>query len=128
MKPSNLIKLALKDLRKCEKDPRYVVNMNAWHWPNRKRKCEICLAGAIMSQTKGCPIKQDTTPVDFGKVWEERFEAVDCFRIGEIRYGLSWLGIDREFDDITVPAYEEDRDGFYEAMKEIITLLKENGL
>ena len=50
-KPSELIRLALADLRKCEADPRYLIDMAQWHRPVTSELCHVCLAGAVMART-----------------------------------------------------------------------------
>ena len=50
-KPSELIRLALSDLEKCEGDSRYEVDMNEWHVPTQKgHVCYVCLAGSVMAK------------------------------------------------------------------------------
>jgi hypothetical protein len=49
-KPSELIRLAVKDMQLCEADPRYKLDMRSWHRPV-EGACHVCMAGAVMAQT-----------------------------------------------------------------------------
>ena len=49
-KTSELIRLAVSDLEKCEKDKSYEINMCAWHTENYD-SCAVCLAGSVMAKT-----------------------------------------------------------------------------
>ena len=51
-KLSDLLDLAVSDAIKCEEDPRYRLNMDTYHTPE-KDGCHVCLAGAVMAQTMG---------------------------------------------------------------------------
>ena len=94
--PSELIRLALADLRAIEDDDGYVVDMCNWHWPtmdNRGRKvCLVCLAGAVIAQTLDVPREQAISidDLDSNRVGE-RLRALDFFRLGEIEIGLAFL-------------------------------------
>lgn len=52
-KASELIRLAIDDLEKTEKDDRYKINMTRWHVPDYEdyKVCSVCLAGAVMAQS-----------------------------------------------------------------------------
>ena len=95
--PSELIRAALRDLRECERDDRYVVDMSDWHAPitdNYGRKvCAVCLAGAVLAQTLDVPREQAISTDDleqYGRVGE-RLRALDFLRLGEIEIGLEFL-------------------------------------
>lgn len=45
---STLLIRALGDLERCERDPRYRVDMNYFHHPSRGL-CSVCLAGATLT-------------------------------------------------------------------------------
>ena len=50
-KLSELLNVALKDLKKCERSKKYEVYMMAWHLPNSdKGTCMVCLAGSVMAK------------------------------------------------------------------------------
>ena len=53
-KPSELIRLAIKDLSAVEKLKEYKVDMHTWHEaPNDYNyyKCQVCFGGAVMART-----------------------------------------------------------------------------
>ena len=94
--PSELIRLALADLRDCERDDRYWVSMTCWHVP-LERVCQVCLAGAVMAQTLGAEPHEGIGDADlarYGSSVQGRLRALDRFRLGEISAGLSYLGYD----------------------------------
>lgn len=82
-KPSKLLKLALKDLEKCEKDSRYTIDMNVFHLPN-KNKCRVCLAGAMLAKSVGYNPQKDTFAVR-----KEKIHIIDkVFAINRLRRGV----------------------------------------
>ena len=121
--PSELIRLALEDLRACERDDRYEVYMTYSHVPV-EGVCHVGLAGAVMAQTLGLPndLRIDDTDiagyiccvedglralvffrrgegldwihVEYGCRVEDGLRALDYFRRGEIEEGLDMLGYD----------------------------------
>lgn len=77
-RPSELIRLALRDLRSAIASG-YLVNMNDWHTPLLRReggefvvsrdergraRCEVCLAGAVMACSLGAPRDRDMGPFE----------------------------------------------------------------
>jgi hypothetical protein len=128
-KPSDLIEVALQDLERVEKDPRYVVDMYKWHSPNGL--CKVCLAGAVMSRVVE-PTKWTTPSELFDATTADKLKALDEFRTGSIRDALiAYFSFDIP-DDIPkmvdVPLYKDDRDGFFEAMRGIVKLLRKYSL
>jgi len=122
-KPSALIKLALKDLRKIEQNPRYEINMNRWH-RGSKRRCEVCLAGAVMTCTLGVPKSRDLGPSDFEVCFSDRdlevkLLALESFRKGEIEGGCQYLKVSTLLRDRYIPSYICSRNGFFKAMKQL---------
>jgi len=49
-KRSELIRLAVADLEKCEHDSRFIIDMSCWIISTRDT-CAVCLAGSVMAQT-----------------------------------------------------------------------------
>ena len=92
---SDLILVALKDLKKCEKSPKYTVEMSKWHRPSCASAithldwtCEVCLAGSVIAQTLKTPIIKLKEPVDFGEVDEHKLYALDYIRGGDVFQAL----------------------------------------
>ena len=66
--PNNLIdllKIAVKDLKKCKADPKYNIEMGLWHEPERNGKCSVCIAGAIIAKTLKTNIAEEKSPHQF---------------------------------------------------------------
>lgn len=90
-KLSELIQLALDDIDKCEKDPRYEIKMNMWHSPvygdneDSTPRCCVCLAGAVMAQTHKLPINSGYVTLLQDREWYRAFLALDWVRQGRIR-------------------------------------------
>jgi hypothetical protein len=50
-KLSQILAIALSDLKKAEKSKHYIISMNNWHKPTDYKQCMICLAGSVMAYT-----------------------------------------------------------------------------
>lgn len=83
-KPSALIRVALRDLEACEKDPRYEIEMDYWHQANGV--CKVCLAGSVMAKSLGAPPDKSLGSYDFDE--DGKLVALDYFRLGWIKDGL----------------------------------------
>lgn len=130
MKPSELIRLALGDLEKCENDSRYGINMSTWHSLDETGLCEVCLAGSVMAQTLNYSPKDNIFDVcSIPDGWGQRLVALDYFRKGMIEGGLRLMGLksDKYLDRMIYP-YRQDRDNFQKNMKQLANDLEENGL
>lgn len=129
-KPSELILLALSDLKKVERSKDYIVDMSDWHQPNGK--CSVCLAGAVMAFSLGVSKKREISLSynDFSTVNVEKLRALNSFRIGEIGGGLNCLGIDDYTGDRFqyVASYIRDSVEFKSDMKKMAKYLKSKGL
>ena len=84
-KLSTAMRMALNDLRKVEKDPRYEVNMAVWHQPYCSEKGSVCLAGAVMAKSCGADPTNALGITAFGPDWARVFLALDWVRRGEVR-------------------------------------------
>ena len=129
-KPSELIRVALADLRKCEKDKRYGVDMGDWHSPDGSR-CYVCLAGAVMAKTLGAPIGESKSAGSYGSapLVSDRLCALDDFRRGEVSDGLEELGILSPYRTMSIPDYDADNpDDFHKAMSDMSDMFRREGL
>ena len=136
-KPSELILIALKDLRAAEASEKYDINMEDWHNPPVPNiygdgdidKCAVCLAGSVMAFSLEGDINRHYEPKDFPGE-EGKLRALDAFRFGQIHWGLKAFFEDDHFNCtsiqsyIDIPYYHYDREGFYEAMAEMADYLK----
>ncbi len=126
--PSELLTVALDDLKKVERSTRYIVDMEFWHLPTKyaigkygyNNKCVVCLAGAALAKTLKndpgmwidpgnpdtvSPVQIGDNPSDAQKVY-----ALDLFREGEVRQAMERLGYS-EFDDLntrSITPYDEN--------------------
>lgn len=94
--PSDLIRVALADLSRCEADPRYEVCMHDWHAvaPSPSNNiCHVCMAGAVIAQTLGAAFGDDIVPSDYTGEVRNKLEALNEFRIGRVNVALNTLGL-----------------------------------
>jgi len=80
---SDLLRVAVNDLIKCEIDPRYEIDMDDWHRPNSH--CSVCFAGAVMAKTKKVDPSIIFSPHAFGLADSRKLTALDSARRGNIR-------------------------------------------
>lgn len=144
-KPSELIRVAMGDLRKIEQDKRYRVRMEEWHSgiTEDHGRCTVCLAGSVMAKTLDAPIADDLDPSAFDDSHTMvRLRALDDFRNGLIHQGLleidgyCWDGSDLkqkllgEYATLGIPerkifpAYDDDRQAFRAAMLDLANELE----
>lgn len=92
---SDLIEVALRDVRACAMDPRYVMNMGAWHDPTGDGRCEVCAAGAVMAKTLGADPDRPMFPYQCG---EERakLDAICILAMGTVGHAAKAMGIEAE--------------------------------
>ena len=137
-KPSEMIRLALADLRKCEADPAYGVDMGLCHEPI-DGVCYVDLAGAVMAQRLGADKTAEYAPKDFDRETEKKLKALGRLQWGTVGVALDILGVSDEIDpildegldailDIDIPEHEWDTEGFYEWMAIIADGLEKAGL
>ena len=137
--PSQLILDALTDLRKCEADPNYAINMGIWHSGTEGNEiCKVCLAGAVLAKTIEWDINEYSvcSEKDFedDKELADKMIALDYFRTGEIHGALCYLDMDQKYfeDKIEefrkIPDYHDDREGFYEEMVNLASDLQALGM
>lgn len=99
-KLSELILIALDDLKKCEKLPKiYTVDMGTWHEPNSH--CAVCFAGAVMAQTLGVSPKHRTGPGKYPTL-HHAFMALDSTRAGFIGLALDYYNVSRDAAELVV--------------------------
>lgn len=136
--PSELIRLALGDLRKVESDVRYRVDMDAWHEGLQHREpCTVCMAGSVMAKTLGVDPERDSGPWNFQPDTDSKLCAIDAFRCGAVEDGLERLGqaeaaTELEFElgeFANPPAYDrENPEPFHAAMGQLAKFLEEHNL
>lgn len=78
-KISDLLDLALKDLRKCKKMKTRRLDMNRW-FERRGKVCVVCMAGAVMDRTM--KLEPGTTPSGCSYSNREKILFIDEMRRG----------------------------------------------
>lgn len=133
-KDSDLIELALADLRLAEDDPNYGIYMGVWHeriggeWGDA---CQVCLAGAVLAKTFKLP-----RDVDVGSIFEALQDApvavaegtrgapVRIRQLDDYRVGVDPLN-ELELPDVC--DYGDGRERFHEDMAKVVQVLREAG-
>jgi len=109
MKMSSLIKIALKDLRKVEAQPRkFVVEMGNWFLPEEvicetssgiivetHDICSVCAAGSVMAFTLGQKVDlngDEVCPEHFPKN-EKQLHAINELRVGNAIGAARYVGL-----------------------------------
>lgn len=143
--PSELIRMALNDLEACERDPEYVIAMDRWHEPYDMigydktvgDVCAVCFAGAVMAKTCEVPVSESYDSSGRGMFSDEnvrKFGALDAFRTGGVRLGLSLMGrpltpeLEEAFHGFSVPEYAQKPRLFKIQMLEMADRLEARGL
>ena len=93
-RPGALLRVALRDLRHVERDPRYEVQMGFWHtgtaqWGAGDDPCAVCLAGAVMARTLGADPGVLRRPWDYSEEVGRKLIALDALRCGSVAAGLA---------------------------------------
>lgn len=133
-KPSQLILVALADLRAVENSPAYNVDMDLWHCAaiDETDTCSVCLAGAVMAQSLKIPIDETAQPYDLeGDEIEGKLLALNKFRQGRLKSGLELMEIEAPEGfkkNWHVVEYSTDREAFHEDMAIIAHYLDSVGL
>lgn len=135
-KPSELIRVALEDLRKTEKDPRYRINFKYWHSPEipygeETEFCEVCLAGAVIAQRGNVSPDIRTVSSDFASPTWGKLQALDDFRLGDVAIGVENLDIPERNGlppDREICTYDESPQRFYRDMHKLADDLEAVGL
>lgn len=135
-KPSELLRLAVEDLKKAEETPYYQINMGNWHqlswnWETDSSRCEICLAGAVMAFSLGTSRDRSEYPDKFPEDTRSKLLALDLFRQGGIGHALSYIKLtlpDSLPASVRVAVYSINPRLFKKDMLRIANLLEGAGL
>lgn len=116
-KPSELIRLAIADLKKVEEmKDQYEVDMGLFYC--KVGKCHVCFAGAVMAEKAGY-LNRSLHTTDFGEKNRVKFLALDYVRSGYAGLMASYLDISTNVKDREVAFYNKDRDQFYLDMEQL---------
>ncbi len=129
--PSALLRVALDDLEKVERDDRYQVVMTSWHSPRMGGTCRVCFAGAVMAES--CELPPDTylDPTWSDDPNNKKFRALNQFREGHVGHGLEILGFPLPAalsNKREVVSYHSDAQTFKDQMRLLAIELQERGL
>ena len=139
-KPSELMRLAVKDLMAIETDPAYTINMSYWHYPLRIEsgegtitRCAVCMAGAILANTFHMPSNTEQVPDMFSHKTRDALQAIDHFRVGAIQEGCIYMRLPKDSYDflpweIPIASYDSRVLSFYDDMDGLIELFESVGL
>ncbi len=128
---SELLEIALEDLRKCEADPAYDIYMGDWHRP-KNGVCWVCMAGAAMAERLGVSPEEEVSPHKCG-AYMPQLAAIDNLRTCDIFDAADDLGIERTPEMVelaeTYRWYPEyGGDNFYPFYESMLSDLKAAGL
>lgn len=131
-KPSALLELALGDLRLCEQNPDFHIDMETWYDDRLKECCCVCLGGAVIAQRLPVPecdfINGDLLP--FPDDIRGQLRALNAFRLGKVSAAFVFLDRPRPSQlppEIAVVPYGEDPGMWWTQMLELVNLLKDAG-
>lgn len=127
--PSALIRVALADLKSCEADDKYRINMSRWHAADQNGFCEVCMAGAVMAKSLGSDIDEHNGPRAFEGDLRDTFYAINLFRVGYIEDALACLKQPALMGDrVDTVQYEDDKELFHTQLNAMADDLEELGL
>jgi hypothetical protein len=142
----NILLLGLEDLLTAEADPRYRIEMDAWHTPSEDgRVCVIGLAGAVMAGALECSPLIDAYPDYWWNGIGYKLFALHHLRIGAVRDAAESMrfanGQRHDYVEraeafaaknkevCAIPKYTpHTRDKFHPAMRKLAQVLKEANL
>ena len=125
-KPWQLIRIAVRDLRKTEAaeaaGERVKISMDVWHTPRAIRDpynprsravvCGVCFAGVVMRESCQIPDVVDILPIDFDNDTCKKLAALNDFRVGWVVGAYNQLGIslpDEQWTrEVHIVPYEEN--------------------
>ncbi len=126
--PSALLRVALKDLKACEADAAYRINMGRWHSPSKEGFCEVCMAGAVIAQSLEISSGEHAGPRYFPDDVRDSMYALNLFRVGYVDDALRILEQPTVLKDRDVVGYEDDPEEFHIQMNKLANDLEEAGL
>jgi hypothetical protein len=136
--PSQLLRLALKDLAEVEKMPDYRIDMTFWMRNiismGDKEVCYVCLAGACLVRRYSADRSRVDKIINSREPEDQqiymRMCALDCFRQGQVAEGLRYLGFQLKPEMsylYPVMPYFQDVELAKEDMADLAELLEAHG-
>lgn len=145
-KPSELIRVALADLRKVERSKKFEVDMGTWFdvYNDDSMHCYVCFAGSVMAGSLGCTPEAALqkewdgfsyvaayVPEHFDEKTQCKLYALDDFRTGNIKNALNHMRIKLPRfvpEDVDVVSYAYDPAAWRKDMNALALFLENNGL
>lgn len=132
---SELLEIAIDDLKKCERSDDYEINMAVWYKTNGK--CSVCMAGSVLAQTMGLGPSRKDFEAEFHSQ-KNIINAIDDLRIGNIlgayqtlhgniTKGENTAELHRIEEKINTCPYGKDKDKFFYNMEVLKEMLINNG-
>jgi hypothetical protein len=131
-KPSELIKVAIRDLEAVERSRVYAVSMGQWHTKfESDNVCYVCLAGSVMAKTFKIKRNKTCSPASITNDDAQRkLYALNAFRIGDIVGAFNNLNMDVPMfiaEHVHMPTYSEDKVKFKSELLKLAKVLKAAG-
>ena len=129
-KPSELIRLAIKDMKIVYARDDVEVNMRRWHKP-KQGVCLMCAAGTVMSNSLETDPSIVANPLYYDEDIPDKLEAINNLRLGEVEWALQDLDLKptEKFDrDINQPETKDDLPAFYIELEKLASDLEAEGL
>lgn len=125
-KPSELIRLAVKDLKMVESMPeKYGINMSLWCLEEND-KCTVCMAGAVMK------MELDASVLEMAILGEDNYWkllAINKLRMGHVWKALEYLLLEETHKyNRQVMSYHQGKEAFYTGMEQLACDLEKDGL
>lgn len=81
---TDLLTLAIEDMKIIKSNPRYNFNVSYWHRPpmSDNDRCTVCVAGSIMANTLKAPIEECFSPLIFDRKTELKLSMINLIRTG----------------------------------------------
>jgi len=83
-----LLELAINDAEALQNDPRYKLDMGAWHDgthpKNVDNACHVCMAGAVMARQLNATITDNVTPSCYDVDIDNKLSAINQLRRGNV--------------------------------------------
>lgn len=144
-RPSNLLKVSLRDFQRARRTPGIKIQMESWHSPKYRYPeemqplceftcCFVCMAGAVMHCSGGAPLTHTLNPEDFPEPLRGQLYAINYLRSGYVYQAFSVMGrpwspmLPTSMIRVPVAEYKASNPRpFYRSMRRLIKLLASKG-
>lgn len=133
-KPSELIRIAIADLKKVESMNKYTVDMGAWHDDDKMDStCHVCMAGSVIACTLDKTGKEhwpNLSPYDFDLDTESKLRAINYLRMGSVGRAFDAIGLNYDEGNKymrDICQYHNGAEIFYEDMEQLASDLEKDG-